>query len=112
MCKDIKEILESLKTKGYSQRSVESHLDLGRNALNNTNSPELISLLKMIGAFPWLLKVAGNNYDETNAKKEFLKAFLNEEGNEEGNLDIFLDKLLKIEDNKNNDALKGTKREK
>lgn len=55
---------------GYTQGCIERILNLKAKSLSIENpAPELIALMKVIRTYPWLLKVADNNYNEFEAKR-------------------------------------------
>lgn len=63
-------LIELYANYGYTRGCVERILNLKANSLSTENpAPELIALMKVIRTYPWLLKVADNNYDEFEAKR-------------------------------------------
>ena len=61
-------LLELHTNFGYSQACVERTLSLPMGTLNKQNR-ESIALMRMIKAFPWLLKVADRQFDEVESKR-------------------------------------------
>lgn len=76
-------ILDHFATHGRSLASMERVLDLPQRTLakwkNRSVSPSAagVTLLKFLRTFPWLLEVAAEDFDQTSARKIFLKTALN-----------------------------------
>jgi len=86
--KEIEGIIAEFQSHGISQTSIEHALDLGFGSIERallTDDPEMISLLRIVRTYPWLLEVAENNYDETKAERILLHnavdIFVNEKHN-------------------------------
>lgn len=66
--------LDSLPTKGMLGE-IERSLDLAQGSLlNRPVKPELITLLRICTAFPWMIKVAANNYGPEIVKRSMMHA--------------------------------------
>ena len=72
---EIEETLVEFQAEGITQTQIERTLDLGQGSLDVGNlitEPETIALLRLIKAFPWLLKVAEKRFDENESKRILL----------------------------------------
>lgn len=65
----IQETLVELQTNyGWSQASIERSLDIPQRSLSKENpEPELITLMKIVRAYPWVVQVADRQYNEVDA---------------------------------------------
>ncbi len=69
MKKEVREILKIFKEKlGWTQVDIERCMDLEMGALN-ANTKEVVALMRMISAFPWLVGVAERSYEKEYATK-------------------------------------------
>jgi hypothetical protein len=77
----IEEALLKLDKLGYSVPSVERILDLKPGTLKTDNAsgdPVTLALFDILNAFPWILKVAEEDFNEKEAKYLLLTNFLKE----------------------------------
>jgi predicted transcriptional regulator len=75
--KEIKNILAEFKEKGISQIQIERIFEIPISTLDKEESSEVLSLLKLIKIFPWMIEVANKNYNETEAKEIMLHNAIN-----------------------------------
>ena len=76
----IEEILIDLQAMGHSISGIERVLELEQGSLNianfiddpEVNNPELLTLLKIVHTYPWILKVADQNFDLKFARSEMM----------------------------------------
>lgn len=63
-------LIELLANFDYTQSAVERVLGLKMGTLSTDDpSPELLALMKVIRAYPWMLQVADKNFDDLEAKR-------------------------------------------
>lgn len=63
-------LIELLANFDYTQSAVERVLGLEMGTLSTDDpSPELLALMKVIRAYPWLLQVADKKFDDLEAKR-------------------------------------------
>lgn len=63
-------LIELLANFDYTQSAVERVLGLEMGTLSTDDpSPELLALMKVIRAYPWMLQVADKNFDDLEAKR-------------------------------------------
>lgn len=73
--KEIESILIDFQAHGISQVNIEHALDLSFGSIERaklTDDPEMITLLRIVRTYPWLLQVAENNYDEIESSRILL----------------------------------------
>lgn len=75
---EVRKLVDSLVTMGFSEGELERTLDLPRKTLSTDNSEELIALLKIVNMYPWMIRVAEKNYDLLEAKKIMCNAAIDE----------------------------------
>lgn len=71
----IEEILIDFQAMGITTSAIKLAFDLDQGSIeiaNISDNPEMITLLKIIRTFPWLLEVAEYNYDENISKRTLL----------------------------------------
>lgn len=78
--KKLKTLWAAIKAQtGYNEAQVERALDLNQGEIKKmiiveksggSCPPELISLLKIVCTYPWMLKVADRSYDQKYAMRE------------------------------------------
>jgi len=54
--------------------ALEHALDLKTDTLIKEGSPELLALLKILQAFPWMVNVADKRFDPVESQRELLHA--------------------------------------
>ena len=71
----VEETLIELQSLGHSQCNIERILGLPQQTLSkDQESPEVITLMKILKLYPWILNVAEGRFDQDIAKKELYQA--------------------------------------
>jgi hypothetical protein len=67
--KKIDVLVNILIKHGFTSIEIERCLGLESSALTQSDDPALLSLLKIICLYPWMIRVAERNYDVTEARR-------------------------------------------
>lgn len=86
--KELEEILLEFQAHGLTPAKIEFALDLDYGSIEKallTDDPIMITLLKVVRTYPWLLEIAEHGYDGTESERILLhnavNVFINEKHN-------------------------------
>ena len=71
----IEEILVEFQAQGITASAIERVFDLEQGALKSacqTDNPEIITLLRMVRVYPWLIEVAEHGFDGERSQRILL----------------------------------------